>query len=325
MGAGIAWNSWFGDLVPKEQRGRYFSLRSRYAQVSTFAGLISAGVLLQILQPDRAVGDTGGIGFSVIFATAALARLASAALLVASPEPPFAGLTPVRQIGRFLATERGDCAWKLLLAAASLQLATYVASPYFAPFMLEELRFSYLEYMFATVCVIAGKLLVLPLWGRTIDVHGARPTYLLVILLVALVPLPWLWASNLWWVLPAQLFSGVTWSGYELSFFSFLLDSSYKRTRAYVFAAQNVLNGAAQLTGSALGAAVLSQAGRRFQVAFAVSLGLRMLVAVTAPRWLPKGVPSEGRRDLLMRLVGFRPHGGLVHRPILNAEGPEDP
>jgi MFS family permease len=327
MAAGSAWSSWYGDLVPQRLRGRYFSRRNRVVQLATFAGLISSGLLLHHLHPEAAVDPTSssGVGFQLIFGIAAASRLVSALILAVSPEPDFHGLSRPDQFRRFLGTSRGQNAWRLLAAGSALQLATYVASPYFGPFMLQELRFTYGEYMIATLAVVAGKFLMLPSWGRSIDRHGARPVYLLVVLLVALVPLPWLWARDLWWVIPAQLFSGVSWSGFEVSFFSVLLHSSFKRTRVYIFAAQNALNGTCQLLGGLLGGLILTAAPGQFRWIFGTSVLLRQRVALRMPGVLPRGTDDQlSRRELALRIVGFRPSGGIVHRPIIEGGDESD-
>lgn len=324
MSAGTAWSSWFGDLVPTDVRGRYFSRRNRFVQVSTLLGLVASGLLLQWLEPSRGSGGgVAGAGFQLIFALAAGIRLVSAALLSLSPEGPFGGLSKPKKLLRFAGTPRGQTAWRLLLAAASLQMVTYIASPYFTPFMFNELQFTYIEYMIATIFVVAGKFFILPLWGRAIDTHGARPVYLLVAIMVALVPVPWLFARDLWTVIPAQMLSGATWAGYEVSYFSLLLDSSFKSNRAYVFAAQNVLNGTGQLIGATVGGALLGVLSGDFQMLFGISILLRMTISMLMPRAVPaRRSVHVGRRDLALRLVGFRSSGGVVHRPIF--EGGDD-
>jgi MFS family permease len=137
--------------------------------------------------------------------------------------------------------------------------------------------------------------------------------------------LPWLWARGLAWIVPAQALSGFSWAGYEVAYFSTMLDSSTKRTRPYLFALQNALNGSAQLLGGLLGAALLAGHGS-FRAVFAASLALRLLVAALAPRLVPpprKGRPI-GRRALFFRMIGIRPHGGAVHRPIADGDGPRE-
>jgi predicted MFS family arabinose efflux permease len=260
----------------------------------------------------------GGAGFRLVFLLAAGARLCSIVLLLFSPEPPYRGLTGAQRTVRFLGTRRGARAWRLLGTGAVLQLMVYLASPYFGLFMLKQLRFTYEQYMISSVTVLAAKFCLLHAWGRVVDAHGARQAYTLAALLVAVVPLPWLWADGLIWIVPAQALSGFSWAGYEVAYFSTMLDSSTKRTRPYVFALQNVLNGSAQLLGGLLGAALLAATHESYRAVFLASFLARFAVAALAPKLIPApraGRPI-GRRALLLRMIGIRSHGGAVHRPI---------
>jgi hypothetical protein len=323
MGSATVWSSWYGDLVPAAERGRYFARRNLHVQLATLLAALVAGALLQVLEPhaaESAAGAGGGLGFRTIFAVAAVARLASVTLLLRSPEPTFRGISGAARTLAFLGTDRGRGAARLLGLGALIQFTAYIASPYFTPFMLTDMRLTYLQFTIATVTVMAAKSFFLPRWGRAIDTQGPRATYALCATMVALVPVPWL----LHGVLPApfliavaaQAYSGMSWAGYELSYFNVMLSASFRRTRPQVFAAQNVCNGAAQLLGSLAGAALFGLVGRHFLLLFAASAAVRLSVAMLAPSWLPRAEEGVGRRELLLRVVGVRPSGGLVHRPI---------
>ena len=101
-----------------------------------------------------------------------------------------------------------------------------------------------------------------------------------------------------------------------------MLDSTTKRTRPYLFALQNVLNGTGQLLGGLLGVALLSAAHDSYRVVFAASLAARLAVAALAPKLVPARRKARpiGRRALFLRMIGIRPHGGAVHRPIGDGE-----
>ncbi|HVS13983.1 MAG TPA: hypothetical protein VMV46_08665 [Thermoanaerobaculia bacterium] len=107
-------------------------------------------------------------------------------------------------------------------------------------------------------------------------------------------------------------------TAWRLAYFSVMLTSTYGRTRPQAFAAQNALNGSAQLLGGLLGAWLVGRVGGDYRVVFAISTVTRLALAAGAPAWLPRVSPDDaiGRRALLLRVVGFRPHGGLVHRPL---------
>ena len=175
--AGALWGSWYGDLVPEHERGRYFSLRNRGAYLGTLLSLLLGGALLQWCEPARtplaaAAQSRGGAGFALLYALAAAARFGSCWLLYASPEPPFGGTRQARVLP-FLASRRGRGVRRLILTVASLQLVVYVASPYFQPFMLSDLGFSYIEYTLACAIMILAKAALMPAWGRTIERTGA--------------------------------------------------------------------------------------------------------------------------------------------------------
>ena len=319
--AGTAWASWYGDVVPARIRGRYFATRNRIAQVATSVSLLLAGLLLQRLEPGSAgsvAPGAGGVGYAVIFGAAAVFRLVSVSLLAASPEPPAELITNRQETLAFARSPEALPVRRILAFAAALQLSVYLASPYFGPFMLDELKLSYTQYMAGSVAVVLLKFASLPSWGRLVDRYGARAVFLLAAVLVALVPLPWLWTRGIAMVIVAQSLSGLSWGGHELSQFSLLLESSPTRSRLHVFATMSVLTGFAQLLGSLLGGWLLAAVDRRFAVLFIVSAASRLAVALTAPRVIPSqiGARGIGRRRLFLRLLGFRASGGMESRPM---------
>ncbi|QDU68160.1 MFS transporter [Engelhardtia mirabilis] len=321
--AGTAWSSWYGDLVPADVRGRYFASRNRGAYAGTLVGLVAAGLILSQLEPARAgvAGAGGGAGFALAYLLAGACRVVSVGLLAASREGRFSGLPSRARVGRFLTTQRGTSAWRLVLMVGLLQLPVQIAAPFFNPFMLEELEFTYVEFMVASASILLLKVLVLPLWGRSIDRHGARRTLLRGAVLLALVPLPWVIAERLWFVVLCQLLSGAAWSGFEVGQFSLLLEVSYRRMRPTIFAAQAMVNGTAQLAGGLLGSLVIANSADPRSV-FALSGVLRMAVVVMLIWLLPA---STRRLRPQLRVVGFRPGGGLDQRPIYVGDDSPDP
>ncbi len=319
--AGTAWASWFGDLVPADIRGRYFARRNRVAHTVTCAALIAAGALLHVLEPGAA-GDVragvGGVGFAVIFAVASISRLLSAILLAGAYEAPYQRLPRARTLATLAVSKAGLPLRRLLASAFALQLMVYLSSPFFSPFMLEQLRLSYLEYTAGSVAVTLLKVITLPRWGRILDHHGARNVYLLAVALIGIVPLPWLWAEGLAWVLIAQALSGFAWGGHELAQFAYVLESTPEQMRPHTFASLTIAQGTAQLLGGLIGGVLLGLVGGDFRTIFAISMIGRAAVAALLPRTLPvltSGSPVR-RRQLFLRMVGIRPSGGASHGAI---------
>lgn len=319
--AGTTWSTWIGELVPEELRAHYFSRRQAWIHFFTFTSLATGGIILQVLEPDRLGGSpssSGGDGFTLIYAVAAAARLISTAFQAAMPEARFQAVPTVRKLLRFQRTSRGRGAFRLLSFAWLLSFSVYVSAPYYGPYMLEVMHLSYLQYMFATGAQVAFKVVGLNRWGSAMDQYGTFPVYLVTLVIIGLLPLPWLWQPGLFVIILAQAASGFGWGGYELAHFTMLLESSFRATRQYVFALHSILGGVAQLTGGMVGAALFAATSGSFVTVFALSLAGRTLLALLAPYWLlsMRRHSRVGRRRVLMRVMGFRPSGGLALRPI---------
>jgi len=327
QGAGIAWSSWYGDLVPAATRGRWFSFRNRFIYLATCAGLVAGGVIMQRLAPGGTDAQDSATAFAVLLALAAVCRLASCVLLLMSPEPQFRGLLPGRRVVKAARTRQGGQALRVLLVGSLLHFTVYWSSPYFAPFMLSELQFDYLQYMAASLVAIVAKMAASLPWGRAIDRRGARGVYLVCLVCVALIPLPWVWASGLVAVVLAQLLSGIAWSGQEVGYLSLLLDNSRSSERPYLFTLQSLGHGWMQLAGALTASLLILPQVEGFRSVFAISAGGRLLVALGAPLLLA-GVGRGARTTLSqtgLRVFGLRPHGGFSVRPVLPSGEREDP
>ncbi|MFG0316154.1 MAG: hypothetical protein ACF8XB_02680 [Planctomycetota bacterium JB042] len=306
--SGVLWSSWYGDLVPEEERGRYFARRARLVHTVTFAAVVAGGLSLD------AVASSGAAGFAVLFAVAAVVRAVSASLLLASPEPE-----PGHRSIDASSAPLPPPARRLLALSGLLAFTVYLASPFFTPYMLTALAFDYRWFMAASAIQVAAKVVALRAWGPAVDARGPEAVYRVAALLVALIPLPWLFVEGHVGVLAVQTFSGVAWAAHEIGLLGLLLGQAPPHTRARMFARHSLVNGSSQLAGAAVGAAVFSLASDGWTAIFAASLVLRAAVALAAP-WLLPPPTAAPRGRLALRMVGFRPSGGVSHRPIEEAE-----
>lgn len=317
---GTAWSSWFGAVVPPQVRGRYFSLRSLRVQVATMVAMLGTGLVLHLIEPEAAgnvIKGTGGLGFVFAFGVAALARAVSALLLALSPEPAPEVETKHIKLRTLATSPSAASARRLLVTGAILQFAVYISSPYFGSYMLDDLHLSYIEYTVGSLAVVVAKVASMPSWGRVVDTHNPRSVFLLAIVLVALIPLPWMWAHGLAWVIVAQCLSGFAWGGHEISQLSLYLDVSRSAIRQHVFALQSFLQGTTQLLGTLTGGLLLGWFTGRYWLLFLVSAVVRALVAMAAPKLLEHvQVPNERAHRLLLRVIGLRASGGLAHRAV---------
>jgi hypothetical protein len=324
--AGTAWSSWMGAVVPAARRGRYFSRRGRRVQVSTMLTMLAAGLFLHLIEPETAGKihtGTGGIGFVLAFGAAAAARAVSAVLLALSPEPTLDGETRHERLRTLDTSPLAAHARRLLLVGTLLQFAVYLSSPYFSTYMLDHLHLSYLEYTAGSLAVVITKVASMPSWGKVVDTHNPRAVFLLAVVLVGVIPLPWLWADKMVWVIVAQCLSGFAWGGHEIAQLALYLDVSRSSMRQHVFAVQSLLQGTTQLAGTVVGGLVLGWSSGRYWVLFLASTCARLLVAIATPKLLEHvQLPNERPHMLLLRVIGLRASGGLVHRPMETDDTP---
>jgi MFS family permease len=134
-----------------------------------------------------------------------------------------------------------------------MNFATAIAGPYFAMYMLNDLNFSYREYMIVVSAMVLVQFAVMRSWGRLSDQFGNRRIMSICGALLSVNPLLWLVSSNFCWVIFIQLYSGLFWAGFNLAAANFVFDAVSAPKRARCFAYQSIVNGSLVFIGSAIG------------------------------------------------------------------------
>jgi MFS family permease len=275
--AGVAaWNTWAGTLVPVEIRARFFSWRTRFTQTGVLLGYVLGGLALQT---GANLGHPLG-AFALIFVAAGACRMISTGFLATQTEPVPPDEThrivrPLEVLRRF--RHRGE--GRLLLFLILMQGATQIASPYFAPFMLQQLRFSYATFMIVAATIVLAKAVALPTLGRLAQRHDAR--WLLAFGATVMIPIPLLWliSNAVGWLLVVQSLAGIAWGAYELAMFLMILERIDESERTSVLTTFNVAHAAATVTGASLGALLISFLGAShgaYMAVFVLSAAMRL-------------------------------------------------
>lgn len=321
LATGPAWNTWVGRLFPRRIRAPFLAMRSRMAQVTAVAGLVAAGLSLHY-------GSEHGLTlrvFAALFIAAAVARFVSAVMLWLKTEPP--GLPPqfrVVSLREMTARLREGGEMRLLTYMLTVSVAVQISGPFFTPYMLKQLHFSYAEYLTLIATSFVSKALALPIIGRIAQKHGARA--ILWTGGVGIVPLSgfWMLGDNFTYLLAIQVFSGAIWAMYELATLLLLFDHIRESERTSVLTMYNAAHAFAMTAGSLIGGAALQflgEAAATYQVIFGMSVGgraltLGLLFALVAPRYRP--LPIDFRR-FAVRVITIRPSMGSIDRPVLPA------
>jgi MFS family permease len=258
LGAAPAWNTWVEQLVPTNIRAPFFARRARFMQAGTLVGFVSAGMILHW----ASLGEHTTAAFIGIFTAASCCRFLSAWFL-ASQSDPCRSLAREEhlRLPSVLARFRHDRAARLVTYLMVVQVAVYFSGPYFAPFILGNLRHSFYDYTCLIGVTLAAKMICAPLWGRVAARIGSRGLLWIGGIGIAPVAGLWLFSNEYGYLLLVQAISGAMWSAYELAMVLVFFDHVPRRERTSLLTVYNFGNAAAQVLGAALGGWLLASLG----------------------------------------------------------------
>ena len=156
---------------------------------------------------------------------------------------------------------RHDTDSRVLLYMLAAQAACYIASPYFNPYMLGQLKLSYVHYLILICIPYVARVVCLPAWGRVVDRIGPHRVLWLSGLLVAPLPVMWNVSDSLAALVVVQIFAGLTWAGYELAQLLLFFDTIPTERRVGVLTVYNLFNAVAIFGGSIVGGLLLAELG----------------------------------------------------------------
>jgi MFS family permease len=249
--AGNAWQSWMSDLVPKERRGRYFGVRNTLLNL---VGMITNIIGGKILDIHRLAGSLEH-GLGLLFTGASVSSTTAAIVLNKQPEPHSIGDIP--HLIRFIKAPLKDVNFVNLLKFISFwYLLAGIASPFYLVHMITNLNMSYTQIAFYSIIAGVMGMLCQIVWGKAIDRFKSKPVLTFNFFGAAFLPLLWLFASidNLWPLWIDALFTGVFWSGINLSLFNIVFSlTDEKKLKESYFAVFTAISGVCGFMASLLG------------------------------------------------------------------------
>lgn len=322
LASGPAWNTWMESVVPVGVRARYFAKRSRLQQITTMLGLLTGGLVLHW-------AETGGwslSGFAALFFFAALARLVSATYL--SAHRTDARLTKRAALPR---TPRGGLdvslsGRRLLCFLVAMQACVQISGPFFAPFMLERLGFSYVQFILLMTVAFLSRVLAMDWLTKLANRCGAATLLWLGAIGVVPVAALWIVSSNIVWLASVQVLSGIAWAAYELGFFLLFFETLPADRRTKMLTLFNLGNTVAMFAGATIGAVLLHHLDCTCEAYFLLfglsSLG-RFLTLGLLFRIKLRRIPIHA---VAIRILGVRTATASLDVPVLPAfEQPSEP
>jgi MFS family permease len=251
VGQGIsagAWADWMSYIVPRKIRGFYFSMRTSLMTLTQFLVSVAAGLMLDNYSNVILV-------FMFIWLATSAARGAATGLLFWHYEPaeiharPAAQISFADYIGRLHTHSYG----RFVLAYSITYFGAYFASPFFALYMLNDLKFTYFQYSCIQLIMPLATVLSLGMWGRISDRLGNIIPMRLAVLIILLLPACWLIHGSFWFLLGLNIMAGIGWGGFQLLTFNYSIGELPSGQRLAYISYMNAIASLFFFAGSVMG------------------------------------------------------------------------
>ncbi|MEK6847355.1 MAG: MFS transporter [Nanoarchaeota archaeon] len=245
----VSFLSWLGDLIPSERKGEFFANRGKVTGIVGLITFLITGFLLDLFKTKGYVL----LGFSILFGVAIFFRLMSAHYTSKVFNPQFRAKKKFSfSFAGFL--KRYDNYGKFTVYQAIFNFAIMISAPFFAVYMLEDLKFDYTTYTFISLSSTIFYLIFSPLAGKFSDRYGNIKLISIGAFLFPLVPLLWIFLKHpIALALIPGLVSGLANAAFVIGTTDFSYDSTSKEKRGICFSYSALLTGFGILGGSFIG------------------------------------------------------------------------
>ncbi len=305
------WTSWLGDLVPEHERGSYFGRRNTIVGIVALVVTFAGGLYLDLFK--KMNGKFIFFGFATIFFISFLARLYTLYFFKKQYEPGFKfDVKKYFSLFDFIRRMKDNNFGRFVIYISLTHLVTYIAAPFFAVYMLNDLGFSYSTFTIIGIASSLATLVSMPYWGKFGDKYGTIKLLKINGLLIFLVPLLWMFSRNIAYLLGVELLSGIVWAGFNLAAGNFIYDAVTREKRPLCVAYSNILRGVGIFIGSIIGGYLATNIAigsmNKILLVFLVSSILRVAVALIFLPVLKEVRPVE--KGPLYRMIHYHPLQG---------------
>ena len=266
--AAPAWISWTGDLVKSREAGAFFGLRNRIGGVTALVSMVTAGFVLDLFKKQSITLTNTALvffGFATIFFLAMFFRLLSRHFVLQQYEPEFKlEREHYFSFFQFVKNIPKRTYGKFSLYIALVVFATNIVSPYYALYMLRDLKFSYTQFMLINVVTSVATFIFMTRWGKFSDTFGNIKTLRITGFLIPLICFLWpisiflSMPNKIYFLLAANFLSGFSWAGFNLAAGNFIYDAATPQKRGLCSAYSSILNGLGVVLGATIGSILIS-------------------------------------------------------------------
>lgn len=226
---GPAWVSWMADVVPDRVRGRYFARRRQLGILTAIPAALVAGWAVDryALAPGASNLDALWV-CAIIFMIAATFGLVDIAAfhLVPHARRPKPRMPLLKMLLHPLKNHR--FLW-FSAGTATLWFAVAGQGQFVNKYLVDQLHLKGVEVqLMVLVGPMLAQLIVLPIWGKTIDRYGKKPAMLIAILGLVPIGIGWVFmhGGHIWLGYLLGALGAALWTGVEVANFNLVIELS---------------------------------------------------------------------------------------------------
>lgn len=271
--ASAPWLTLMGEYLPSKSRGSFFGLRTQLIGLVYFCVSLISAYILKIYAGEK-------ILFLFIFMSASFFRFGSLYYIDKMYEPKVRfhiPKNPSYNLLSFFGFNIDERIKKIYKAIFLLLFSTHIVAPYFSVYILKELKFNYVRYMFLVSFGQVITWLSAKYWGKFIDSNGSIKTLKYAFLLIPFISLFWMLTKNFYLLLLIETFSGFIWGAFGIVYNILVYEyiKPYERTKynSYLIYIMTL----SQFSGTLIGAVMYDKIVIEGLSTFIVMLGVSTL------------------------------------------------
>lgn len=277
------WIDWAGKIIPKRNFRKYMARRSSYTWYLILIFYVALALLGQY---------TNWFKLVYIFLIGAIARILSCALQTHIIRGEFskkikadaihkASLPFVESIHE-MPSDLLKIIWTFIILTSIFRLAAYISSPFFVPYMMNDLKLSMSQYVILSSIPYFGRALFFNHWGRAGKNYGAFYGIQISALYISIIPIIWILTRHYWLLIATEILAGISWGGFELNqvlMIQNFMHHSMKEGPRVLLGIHMALANLFGVMGAVIGSVLIDAQWSFYQVFF-LSAVLRFLVAI---------------------------------------------
>jgi MFS family permease len=247
------WMSLTGDIVPLEGRGRFFGTRNLVMSIAAIFMTYSVGEFI------TRVGSPRGYQLALVlaFIVGMVSTYYFSRIKDQQAHAPVQNAMIISFLGIWKDLRATPVFLSFCLTAALWNFFINVAGPFFNVYMVQDLKFTASMVGLTAVSTSVSRIFFQKKVGELSDRWGPGRVQMICMFTIPILPLLWIFVTQLWHVVLLNVLGGILWGAFELVSFNFLLQLTPDAQRARYSAIYQIVVTLALAGGAALGSSII--------------------------------------------------------------------